>query len=193
MPNRNGDEFPYDKGMAALEAKVWNICECGSDISTNASCQFDKYYQPPTLLPEIIVTAGSPVKPKGFGMSFVQAAVRGRVELECQGCNPQQELTDYLNGNLDVGEVNPIEWQGVSATCHIVLSVLGWYWLFSITRCNILCWPELPKIISLSKVHQLLKSWHSLVEGIPTTKLTANCQLKFLRHYKSWRAATRMV
>ena len=90
------------------------------------SHQFDEYYQPPTPLPEkLVTTAGLPVKPKGFAMSFVQAAVRGRVESERRGSNPRQELTDYLNSNLDVGEVNPIEWWGVSATCYIVFGVLG--------------------------------------------------------------------
>ena len=39
--------------------------------------------------------------------------------------NPQQELTDYLNSNLDVGEVNLIEWWGVSATHYIVFGILG--------------------------------------------------------------------
>ena len=60
---------------------------------------------------------GSPMKPKGFAMSFIQAAVCGRVESECVGHNPRQELQDYLTSPLDPAVDNPILWWGVSAVC----------------------------------------------------------------------------
>ena len=59
--------------------------------------------------------AGSPVKPKGFAMPFIQAAVRGRVESERVGRNPRQELLDYLNSPLDPNVDDPILWWGVCA------------------------------------------------------------------------------
>jgi len=61
---------------------------------------------------------GSPVKPKGFVMSFIQAAIHGRVESECAGRNPHQELLDYLSSPLDPAVNNLIMWWGVSAVCH---------------------------------------------------------------------------
>jgi hypothetical protein len=61
---------------------------------------------------------GSPMKPKGFAMSFIQAAVRGSVESERAGRNPRQELWDYLTSQLDPAVDNPILWWGVSAVCH---------------------------------------------------------------------------
>ena len=70
--------------------------EYGYNISANASHQFTEYYQSPAPSSEESVTTGSPVKPKGFTMPFVQAAVRGRVELEHQDHNPWKELTNYL-------------------------------------------------------------------------------------------------
>ena len=48
-------------------------------------------------------------------MSFIQAAVRGRVESERAGRNPRQELLDYLNSPLDPNVDNPILWWGVRA------------------------------------------------------------------------------
>ena len=60
---------------------------------------------------------GPPVKPKGFAMSFIQAAVRGHVESECAGHNPCQELLDYLSSPLDPSIEDPILWWGVSVVC----------------------------------------------------------------------------
>jgi hypothetical protein len=48
-------------------------------------------------------------------MSFIQAAIRGHVESECAGCNPRQELLDYLSSPLDPAIDNLILWWGVSA------------------------------------------------------------------------------
>ena len=48
-------------------------------------------------------------------MSFIQAAVRGRVESERVGRNPRQELLDYLNSPLDPNVDDPILWWGVCA------------------------------------------------------------------------------
>ena len=62
---------------------------------------------------------GSPVKPKGFAMSFIQAAVRGRVESERAGRNPRQELLDYLSSPLDPSIEDPILWWGVSVVVSI--------------------------------------------------------------------------
>jgi hypothetical protein len=47
-------------------------------------------------------------------MSFIQAAVRGRVELERVGRNPRQELLDYINSPLEIGADDPVQWWGVS-------------------------------------------------------------------------------
>jgi hypothetical protein len=61
---------------------------------------------------------GSPVKLKGFAMSFIQAAVCGRVESERAGCNPRQELLDYLSSPLDPSVEDPILWWGVRPVCR---------------------------------------------------------------------------
>jgi hypothetical protein len=58
------------------------------------------------------------MKPKGFARSFIQAAVRGRVESEQAGHNPHQELWDYLTSPLDPAVDNPILWWGVSVVCR---------------------------------------------------------------------------
>jgi hypothetical protein len=57
--------------------------------------------------------AGSPVKPKGFAMSFIHASVRGRVDQERASRNPRQEFLDYINSPLDIGEHDPVKWWGV--------------------------------------------------------------------------------
>jgi len=44
---------------------------------------------------------GSPVKPKGFVMSFIQAAIHGRVESECAGRNPRGHSVRICDGNTD--------------------------------------------------------------------------------------------
>jgi hypothetical protein len=106
------------------------------NILTSWSCtKFDAYYVPPTPLPtqpgstagtknvmsRMVVAytkIGSPMKPKGFAMSFIQAAVRGCVESERAGCNPRQELWDYLTSPLDPAVDNPILWWGVSVVCR---------------------------------------------------------------------------
>ena len=62
---------------------------------------------------------GSPIKPKGFTMSFIQAAVRGRVESERAGRNPCQELLDYLSSPLDPSIEDPILWWGLSVVVSI--------------------------------------------------------------------------
>ena len=62
---------------------------------------------------------GSPVKPKGLAMSFIQAAVRGHVESERAGHNPRQELLDYLSSPLDHNIEDPILWWGVSVVVSI--------------------------------------------------------------------------
>jgi hypothetical protein len=97
-----------------------------------SSLKVDAYYVPPTPLPpqpgsttgiEVDMlqgavadtTAGSPVKPKGFAMSFIQAAVRGRVESERAGCYPHQELLDYISSPLDPSVNDLILWWGVNA------------------------------------------------------------------------------
>ena len=51
-------------------------------------------------------------------MSFIQVAVRGRVDSERAGRNPRQELLDYLSSPLDPSVEDPILWWGVSAVCH---------------------------------------------------------------------------
>jgi hypothetical protein len=63
---------------------------------------------------------GSPVKPKGFVMSFIQAAVCGRVESKRTGSNPRQELFDYLTSSLEPDVDDPILWWGVCTVyyCH---------------------------------------------------------------------------
>ena len=61
---------------------------------------------------------GSPIKPKGFAMSFIQAAVRGHVDSECAGRNLRQELLDYLSSPLKPSVKDPILWWGVSAVRH---------------------------------------------------------------------------
>jgi hypothetical protein len=58
---------------------------------------------------------GSPVKLKGFAMSFIQAAVHGRVESERTGCNPRQELLDCP---LDPSVEDLILWWGVRPIHH---------------------------------------------------------------------------
>jgi len=64
------------------------------------------------------VMIGSPVKLKGFAMSFIQAAVCGHVESECAGHNPHQELLDYLSSPLDPSIEDPILWWGVRPVCR---------------------------------------------------------------------------
>jgi len=67
---------------------------------------------------DVDTAIGSPIKPKGFAMSFIQAAVRGRVDSERAGRNPRQELLDYLSSPLDPSVEDPILWWGVSAVRH---------------------------------------------------------------------------
>jgi hypothetical protein len=49
-------------------------------------------------------------------MSFIQAAVRGRIESERVGRNPRQELLDFINGLLEIRVEVPIAWWGVRAS-----------------------------------------------------------------------------
>lgn len=46
-------------------------------------------------------------------MSFIQAAVRGRVEKERASRNPRQEFLDYVDSLLEVNEYDPVKWWGV--------------------------------------------------------------------------------
>jgi hypothetical protein len=55
---------------------------------------------------------GSPVKPKGFVVSFIQAAICGHVESEHAGHNPHQELLDYISSPLDLNVDDLILWWG---------------------------------------------------------------------------------
>jgi len=61
---------------------------------------------------------GSPVKLKGFAMSFIQAVVCGCVESEHAGHNPCQELLDYLSSPLDPNVEDLILWWGVRPVHH---------------------------------------------------------------------------
>jgi len=45
-------------------------------------------------------------------MSFIQAAVRGRVEKERASRDPHQEFSDYIDSQLEIGEYDPIKWWG---------------------------------------------------------------------------------
>ena len=63
------------------------------------------------------MTIGSPVKSKGFAMSFIQAVVHGCVESEHAVHNLCQELLDYLSSPLDPSVDDLILWWGVSV-CH---------------------------------------------------------------------------
>lgn len=64
-------------------------------------------------------TPGAPVEPKGFAMSFIQAAVRGRVELERASRNPRQELEDYINSPLEINISDPVRWWGVCRLAYL--------------------------------------------------------------------------
>ena len=50
-------------------------------------------------------------------MSFIQAAVRGRIEKERASRDPHQEFIDYIDSQLEVDEYDPVQWWGV---CHPV-------------------------------------------------------------------------
>ncbi|KIM75155.1 hypothetical protein PILCRDRAFT_13838 [Piloderma croceum F 1598] len=103
------DKSSYDKGLAALKKA------------------FDSYYVPPALLPSQprSSTAGSLVKPKGFAVSFIQAAVRGHVESEHAGRNARQELLDYLCSPLDPSVEDPILWWGHHQTQYLTLAKIA--------------------------------------------------------------------
>ena len=94
------------------------------------SSQFDECYKAPAPLPEkldlqrvsvVIIRnntdphwgPGSPAKPKGFALSFIQQAVRGQVESEHANRNPWQELIDYIKSALAPDVHDPVKWWGV--------------------------------------------------------------------------------
>jgi len=74
-------------------------------------------------------------KPKGFMMSFIIAAVHGGIEKECASCNPHQEIQDYINSPLEIGECDPVEWWGV-CTPALPVSINYQYlvFIYSTTR-----------------------------------------------------------
>ena len=45
-------------------------------------------------------------------MSFIQAAVHGRVEKERASHNPRQEFLDYINSPLETCQYDPVKWWG---------------------------------------------------------------------------------
>ena len=58
------------------------------------------------------------MKPKGFAMTFIHAAVRGHVEQERASRSPRQEFIDYIDSPLEIGQHDPVKWWGV---CYPIL------------------------------------------------------------------------
>jgi len=104
MQNRNGISQDMLRASRHLKKLYVIVCAVTSKYSQSPDSLIRTMYHPHPLPPQPGSTAGtkfavphmandadtaigSPIKPKGFAMSFIQAAVRGRVDSERAGRN----------------------------------------------------------------------------------------------------------
>ena len=60
----------------------------------------------------------APVRRRGYGASFLQAAIQRRAAVELVNQDPRQELREYLAAPLDDGTEDVVHWWGVSESLY---------------------------------------------------------------------------
>ena len=129
-------------------------------------------------------------------MSFIQAAIQGHIESEWVGRDLKQELLDFINGPLEIwvenlsGESDCME--GGKSITYICLSIPFLSHFHNSTNPSTQHWLGLQETTWPSKTHLLHQSEHSPVVALLITSPAIRWSLRHLRHYRFWRAATRM-
>jgi hypothetical protein len=60
----------------------------------------------------------APVRQRGYGASFLQAAIQRRAAVELVNQDPCQELREYLAAPLDNSTEDIVHWWGVSESLY---------------------------------------------------------------------------
>ncbi|RDB19397.1 hypothetical protein Hypma_013487 [Hypsizygus marmoreus] len=97
------DQRHYDAGRKSLE-KTFDM------YASRTSSEPIEPAPPP---------ASSPVKRTGYGASWLEAAIRPRVQAEASMRDPREELKEYLAAPLEWGLQDPVKWWGVRA-CPLI-------------------------------------------------------------------------
>ncbi|KAG6819653.1 hypothetical protein H0H93_009827 [Arthromyces matolae] len=65
-------------------------------------------------------TSTLPTKHRGYGASWVQDAIKQRLQNEVTTYDPHKELNDYLNSPLETDVIDPVQWWGVRTIDHTI-------------------------------------------------------------------------